>query len=439
MYRHSSVIDAPTRDVFDWHARPGALPRLLPPWQPVSIVQAASSLKDGTTVLGMPAGRRWIAQHEPERYQEGVRFADVLRSRPFLLPLSWQHTHEFLEDPAGTLMVDTVETTVPSRLLKPMFTYRHTQLAGDIAAWRWSRALQAEPLTIAVSGSTGLVGSALVPFLRALGHHVIRLVRHPSDHPDERRWNPDAPAPDLLVGVDAVVHLAGATVAGRFTDKHRAAIRDSRVEPTRRLVGVAEACGVRSFVCASAIGFYGSDRGDEELAEISASGDGFLAEVVRDWEQAASSGSMRSVQIRTGIVQSPRGGALAVQLPLFRVGLGGPMASGAQWNAWIGLDDLLDVYLRALVDPQAEGPINAVAPHAVRQRDYARTLAQVLHRPGNLPAPAAALRVVLGSEGAAELPLASQRVVPQALSRLGHEFRFSHLEPALRHLLGRAS
>lgn len=438
MFRHDSVIPAPVEQVFDWHSRPGALPRLLAPWQPVHIIKAATSLRDGVTVLGMPAGRRWVAQHQPDDYVAGRRFADELTSRPFVLPLTWRHTHEFLDDPGGTLMIDTVETSAPDRLLRPMFRYRHDQLAADIATLRWSRDLQADPLTIAVSGSTGTVGAALVPYLQVLGHRVIRLVRQPTDRVDERHWDPRAPADDLLADVDAVVHLAGATVAGRFSESHRRAIRESRIEPTRRLVAAAEAAGVSTFVCASAIGIYGSDRGEETLTEASAPGDDFLADVVRDWEAAARSDAMRTVQIRTGIVQSPRGGALAVQLPLFRAGLGGPMGSGGQWNAWIGLDDLLDVYLRAVVDRRVSGPVNAVAPTPVRQREYAHTLASVLRRPGVLPTPAAALRIALGTEGAEALPLASQRVAPEALQQLGHAFRYTELEPMLRHILGRS-
>lgn len=437
MFQYSTVIEASRDEVFAWHTRPGALPRLLPPWQPVRIVSAAASLRDGITVLGMPAGRRWVARHLAEEYRENERFADILDSRPFVVPVSWRHTHEFHDAPEGMLMVDSVETAVPERLLQPMFRYRHSQLASDIAALRWSRELEPNALTIAVSGSSGTVGSALVPFLRVLGHRVITLTRKPSDHPDVRLWDPAHPAADLLEGVDAVIHLAGATVAGRFSDSHRTAIRDSRIEPTRSLTAVAASCGVRTFVSASAIGFYGSDRGDKELTEASASGDGFLAEVVREWEAAAESAAMRTVQVRTGIVQSPRGGALAVQLPLFRAGVGGPIGSGRQWNAWIGLDDLLDVYLRAVVDDRLHGPVNAVAPHPVRQENYARTLASVLHRPSVLRTPAFATRVVLGAEGAAELPLASQRVLPAVLQEHGHAFRYRHLEPALRHVLGR--
>lgn len=438
MFRYSSVITAPVEEVFDWHQRPGALPRLLPAWQPVRVIESATSLREGTTVLGMPAGQRWIARHDPSGYRPGTQFVDTLTSRPFIIPLRWQHTHTFEPNPAGTSVIDTVETSVPDRFIRRMFRYRHDQLADDLAALRWSRALCPDTMTIAVTGASGTVGSALVPFLTVLGHRVIRLVRGTPHHPGERSWNPSAPADDLLDGVDAVVHLAGAGVAGRFSHAHRGAVRDSRIEPTRLLVRVAEACGVQTFVSASAIGYYGSDRGDEELTEASAPGDGFLAEVVREWESAAASTMLRSAQVRTGIVQSPRGGALAVQLPLFRAGLGGPMGSGRQWNAWIGLDDLLDVYLRALVDGRAAGPLNAVAPTPVRQGEYARTLARVLRRPGRLPTPATALRVALGTEGARELPLASLRVLPHALELLGHQFRSAELEPALRHVLGRA-
>lgn len=438
MFRYSSVIPARSEEVFAWHTRPGALPRLLPPWQPVRIVRASDSLRDGITVLRMPAGRRWIAQHQAADYRAGRQFSDVLTSRPFLLPLSWQHTHEFHDDPLGMLMVDTVETAVPHRLLKPMFRFRHDQLAADIAALQWSRDLHPTPMTIAVSGSSGTVGASLVPFLRTLGHRVIRLTRRPVAHIDERHWDPSAPDAGLLIDVDVVIHLAGATVAGRFSPEHKAAIRRSRIEPTRLLVQAAAACGVRTFVCASAIGYYGADRGDEELTETSHAGDGFLADVVRDWEAATQGTAMRTVQVRTGIVQSPRGGALAVQLPLFKAAAGGPMGSGDQWNSWIGVDDLLDVYLRAVVDDRMSGPVNAVAPNPLRQRAYALTLGAVLRRPALLPTPAVALRAVLGFEGAQELPLASQRVLPQQLQQLGHRFRYEDLEPALRHQLGRS-
>ena len=201
---------------------------------------------------------------------------------------------------------------------------------------------------------------------------MIRLVRRPARAKDERQWRPDAPAPDLLSGVDAVVHLAGASIAGRFTAAHKAAIRDSRIEPTRRLAQAAADSddGPRAFVSASAVGIYGFDRGDALLCEESVRGDGFLADVVADWEAAtrpAADAGLRVVTVRTGIVQAAAGGTLRLLRPLFLAGLGGRLGSGRQWLSWIGLDDLIDVYYRALYDTRLAGPVNAVGPAAGAQ------------------------------------------------------------------------
>jgi uncharacterized protein (TIGR01777 family) len=434
-YVHSSVVPAPLDDVFAWHERPGALARLLPPWQPASVIDEAASLRDGQAVLGLPLGLRWVARHRD--YDRPYRFVDELTS----LPLRWHHQHEFAEaalsGPPSTRVIDRVTTWVPARLLAPVFRYRHRQLADDIAAHQWAAARGVRPMTVAVTGSSGLVGSALSAFLTTGGHRVIRLVRH-SPTARDRLWRPDAPAADLLDGVDAVVHLAGASIAGRFTSAHRAEIRDSRVEPTRHLAELAARQGVRAFVAASAIGYYGPDRGDEWLTEDSERGSGFLADVVAAWEAAAAvDGDARVVSVRTGIVQSPRGGVLRLQRAMFQAGLGGRLGSGAQWLSWIGIDDLVDVYHRALVDDDLTGPVNAVAPTPVRNVDYTDILARVLHRPAVLPVPALGPRLLLGREGARELVEASQRVRPAELLATGHRFRFPDLEPALRHLLGR--
>jgi uncharacterized protein (TIGR01777 family) len=278
---------------------------------------------------------------------------------------------------------------------------------------------------------------------------VIRLVRRLPHHAGERYWNPADPNVGLLEGVDAVIHLAGASIAGRFTPAHKQEIRDSRIGPTRRLAELVAASrgasrggqpGVRAFVTASAIGIYGPDRGDEVLTEESARGGGFLADVVSSWEEATSPAALdgvRTVQVRTGIVQDPRGGALRLLHPLFAAGLGGRLGDGQQWLAWIGLDDLLDVYLQAVTDPELSGPLNAVAPTPVRNTEYTATLARVLRRPAVLPVPGFGPRLLLGAEGASEVALASQRVQPQRLIGTGHRFRYPQLEAALRHMLGR--
>lgn len=444
---YQSVVKHPIDEVFAWHKRPGAMRRLVPPWQPMSVVAEAESLADGRAVLGLPGGLRWIAQHDPTRFDPPHRFVDTLSSQgpatwPARIVGRWTHTHEFGEVPGGTRVYDHVEAPVPSAALRPMFTYRHRQLADDLAAHRTAAAAGLRPLTVAVSGASGLVGSALSAFLSTGGHRVVRLVRRPAQGPDERQWDPERPEPDLLAKVDAVVHLAGASIAGRFTDAHKAAVRDSRIGPTRRLAEAAADAseGPRVFVSASAVGIYGYDRKDAVLAEESVRGDGFLADVVTDWEAAtapAAAAGLRVVTVRTGIVQSARGGTLRLMRPLFTAGLGGRLGSGSQWLPWIALDDLLDVYHRALYDSRLAGPVNAVAPHPVRNADYTRTLARVLRRPAIVPVPSFGPRLLLGAQGARELAEADQRVVPAKLQSLGHRFRQPSLDGALAHELGR--
>lgn len=439
-YEHTAVFDHAVDDVFRWHGRPGALSRLVPPWQPVRAAKEADSLRDGEAVLALPAGLEWRARHDPASYVEGRRFVDVLAT-PVLGPLvGWRHTHSFGEEPGGRCRItDTVDSRVPRRWMGEMFAYRTRQIRSDLAAHERWRAEGDRPLRVAISGSSGLVGSALEAFLTTGGHTVVRLVRRDPVGSD-RLWRPENPAADLLDGVDAVVHLAGASIAGPFTKSHKAAVRSSRIGPTRRLAEVAAGAGVSVFVSASAIGFYGADRGDDELTEGSQRGDGFLAELVADWEAAAAvagSAGGRVVVVRTGIVQSPRGGALRLLRPLFAAGLGGPLAGGGAWMSWIGIDDLVDIYLRALVEPALRGPVNAVAPEPVRNSEFTRVLATVLRRPAALPVPSVAPRLLLGREGASEVALANQRVMPAALIAAGHGFRQPDLEGALRHLLGR--
>ncbi len=434
---YSSVIAAPQAEVFAWHERPGAMPRLVPPWQPLTVIAEADSLADGRAVLRLPTGVRWVAQHDPSGFVPQRRFVDELRVG------WWRHTHEFCDaGPGKTRVSDHVDTPVPAAALRSMFAYRHRQLADDLAAHSTAAEHGTSPRVVAVSGASGLVGSALSAFLTSGGHRVIRLVRRVARSHDERCWDPAHPAPDLLSGVDAVVHLAGASIAGRFTPSHKREIRDSRIEPTRRLAkAAADADGGPSvFVTASAIGYYGSDRGNDVLTEHSARGAGFLADVVSDWEAAAASAGgagLRVVAVRTGIVQAARGGTLRLLRPLFAAGLGGRLGSGRQWLSWIGIDDLVDVYHRALWDERVVGPVNAVAPQPVRNSEYTTALAGVLHRPALLPVPSIGPRLLLGTEGVRELAEASQRVTPGRLLDLGHRFRQPSVTDALSHQLGR--
>ncbi len=447
---YASVVEHPIQEVFAWHTRAGAMPRLVPPWQPMRVVKETESLADGQAILGLPGGLRWIARHDPAGYDPPRQFVDVLSSDGVMsLPPRvigwWRHTHRFSAvGDRATRVHDEVDTTVPGAALRSTFAYRHRQLAEDLAAHRDAANAGAGPLTVAVTGSAGLVGTALCAFLSTGGHRVVRLVRREPANSAERRWDPDQPAPDLLDGVDAVVHLAGESIAGRFTEAHRRAIRESRVEPTRRLAQVAADAAadgrVRTFVSASAIGYYGYDCGDTVLDEHAPRGGGFLADVVADWEQAtatAGEAGLRVVTVRTGIVQAAAGGTLRLLRPLFAAGLGGRLGSGRQWLSWISIDDLLDVYYRALYDSRLSGPVNAVAPNPVRNAEYTAALAKVLRRPAMLPVPSIGPRILLGRQGAAELAEADQRVTPAKLEALGHRFRQSTVEDALAHQLGR--
>jgi uncharacterized protein len=296
-------------------------------------------------------------------------------------------------------------------------------------------------MKVLVTGARGLIGSALVPRLEAGGDEVVRLTRSQQRGPGEYHWDPAAGTIDepALEGLDAVVHLAGESVAGRWTQSKKRRIRESRVKGTRlvseRIAGREDRPAV--LACASAIGIYG-DRGEEPVTERSAPGTGFLAEVVREWEGAtapASEAGIRVANLRFGIVQSADGGALAALLPIFRLGLGGRIGSGRQYVSWVAIDDVVGTIQHALTADSLSGPVNVVAPAPVTNAEYAHTLGRVLGRPALVPAPGFAVRLALG-EFAQEL-LGGQRVVPERLGGSGYAFRCAELEPALRHLLGR--
>jgi uncharacterized protein (TIGR01777 family) len=300
-------------------------------------------------------------------------------------------------------------------------------------------------MRVAVTGSSGLIGTAVVDLLRSSGHEVTRLVRRPPSAADEVAWNPDAGTVDTggLRGVDTLVHLAGEPIGGgRWTQERKRRIRDSRVKGTRLLATTLASMDdrPRALINGSAIGYYGSDRGDELLTEESAPGVGFLAQVVRDWEAAADparAAGLRVVHVRTGIVQSPKGGALALQLPLFKLGLGGRLGSGRQWVSWITLDDIAGIFVHAVMRTNLEGVLNGTAPDPVRNAEFTHVLGRVLGRPALLPIPKLGPAAVLGPEGARETAFASQRVIPARTEATGYSFHHRTLEPGLRHVLAR--
>ena len=297
------------------------------------------------------------------------------------------------------------------------------------------------PTRIAVTGASGLIGTALCLQLESSGHEVVRLVRRQATNRNEVTWDPARGTlnTEALAGVVAVVHLAGENLSGgRWTSARRRRIRDSRIAGTRLLATVLANLNVtpRALICASAIGFYG-DRGDDILTEASPKGEGFLADLVADWEAAADparQAGIRVVSVRTGIVLTPLGGALKLMLPPFRLGLGGPLGSGRHWMSWISLDDVVGVLLAAIENDTWRGPVNAVTDSPVRNWEFAEVLAGVLRRPAVLRVPASALDLLLG-DLAREAVLASTRVLPAQLEAWGHALEDHELGPTLRRLV----
>lgn len=455
LFIRRSRIAAPAEEVFRWHTRPGALERLTPPWEHVRVLERTGGVDNGGRVVLRirfgPLRRTWVAQHCD--YLPGQQFRDVQVRGPFA---RWEHLHRIEPDgPNACFLVDRIDYALPlgtlgqrlgrrlvRRKLAQMFAYRHRVTADDLA--QPSRQKGGTPMRILVSGSTGLVGSALVPLLTSGGHEVVRLVRGaPQPGARDIHWDPDAGKLDeaALEGIDAVVHLAGESIAsGRWTAAKKTRIRDSRVRGTRLL---SEALARRQqpprvLVSASAIGYYG-DRGEELLTEDSPVGTGFLAEVCRDWEQAtepAAAKGIRVVNLRFGVILTPAGGALAKMLFPFRMGVGGKIGSGRQYTSWIALDDAIGAVQHALVNEAVRGPVNGVAPRPVTNLEFTKTLGRVLGRPTIFPMPAFAARLAFG-EMAQELLLAGARVEPARLGQTGYRFRYPDLEGALRHLLGK--
>lgn len=278
-------------------------------------------------------------------------------------------------------------------------------------------------MRVLVAGASGLIGSALLDAL----DDAVPLRRGP-------QWDPERAVldPAVLDGVDAVVNLAGAGIGDhRWSDEYKRKIVTSRVNGTRAL---ADAMGERVFVSGSAVGFYG-DTGDAAVDERAPAGTGFLAELCKEWEAAASAARGRTVLLRTGIVLSPKGGALKKQLPIFKVGAGGRLGSGRQWLSWVSLDDEVGAIKFALENSDVEGPLNATAPNPTTNEAFTKELARTLHRPAFMRAPAAALKLAFSPEMAEEMLLAGQRALPAKLEAAGYQFRHPELDAALEALL----
>lgn len=454
IFEQQVTLPVSVEEAFAWHERPGALQRLMPPWEYVKILRQQGGIADGALVevqikLGL-LRLRWLSEHYG--YDPPHRFCDRQVKGPFAL---WEHTHLFepAADSGGCVLRDHFEYRLPGgwlgrllggrmvqKKLRRMFTYRHVTTLHDLAAH--ARYGRQGSMKIAITGASGLVGSELCALLTTAGHQVTRLVRHRPEA-GEVYWNVKDQEIDAagLEGHDAVVHLAGENIASsRWSPAQKKRIRNSRVDGTRLLSDALAKLQNKPqvFICASATGYYPVDTG-EELTEDSPPGDTFLAEICREWEAAAApaiAAGIRVVYPRFGVVLSPRGGALAKMLTPFRLGVGGVIGSGRQVMSWIALDDAIGAIYHALNQPELRGPVNVVAPQAVTNREFTKTLGRVLGRPTILPVPAFAIRLALG-EMADELLLSGMHVVPKRLLETGYTFRFPDLESALRHMLGR--
>ncbi len=454
IFRKSLRVPVPVETLFAWHERPGAFARLSPPWDRPKILEQQGGIRDGATVVlqvhAGPIATTWRLTHRD--YIENRQFRDVLLSGPFS---KWIHTHSFSpEGAAASTLVDEIEYELPmgalgqavgggyaAGTLDRVFAYRHALLAGDLE--RHAQFADRPRMRVAITGATGLIGTQLAAFLSTGGHEVLRIGRGAvAPGTVDITWDPARGVldPRALEGVDAVVHLAGASIAERWTDEHRAALKDSRVQGTALLARTLAALDRKPqvLVSGSAIGIYGS-RGDETLDESSTLGSGYLADVGKAWEEAtaaAEAAGIRVVHARTGIVQGAAGGALGKQAPLFNVGLGARLGDGRQWISPIALDDEIGALHFCVMRDDLRGPVNLVAPAPLTNADYSRVLADVMHRPLLASAPAFVLRTILGSEMANETVLASQRVVPAVLQRAGFSFRLPELAAMLRFELG---
>lgn len=291
------------------------------------------------------------------------------------------------------------------------------------------------PQRIAVTGASGLIGTALVGYLKSQGHTVQRLVRRAAVSSEEITWDPIAGTVDMdaLAGVDAVIHLAGAGVSDkRWTKKYKSEILNSRLLGTTTIAKAVAIVKPQVFISASAIGWYG-ESGNRAVVESDRVGDDFLAAVCHEWESAADlAGDVRTVKLRTGLVLDPTGGALGKMLPIFRFGLGGKLSNGKQWWSWITLHDQIRA-IAFLLENKVSGPVNLTSPNPVTNSEFTAGLARAMHRPALFPVPALALKIVLG--GFSSEVLGSKKVMPQALTEAGFTFDYPHISSALEKLV----
>lgn len=443
-FTRSVLLPVSAAEAFAWHERPGALERLIPPWERIRVEERSGGIRDGgRVVLRQQVGPLpLILEARHHGYAAGREFNDRMVRGPFA---RWDHRHSFEDRPekGECLLTDSIQFDAfggslangfVRKQLERMFRYRHAVTRADLGfGKKWSGRPR---LRVLVTGAGGLVGRALCPLLTTMGHEVVRLVRREPLEGDEVALS----GLEKAGRIDAVVHLAGENVAGgRWTAGRKRRILQSREEGTRALVDQLSRLAVPPgvLVGASAIGIYGN-RAEIPCREGDAPGTGFLSEVCQAWEREthrAERFGARVVCLRIGLVLSPAGGVLEKLLPVFRAGLGGPIGRGGRWMSWISIDDLVAVILRALMDEGMAGPVNAVAPEPVTNAGFSRELGRALGRPSLIPVPPVALRLAFG-EMAGQTLLSSARVGAAVLEAGGYEFRHRRIDAAFRHLLG---
>ncbi len=457
-FRYESPMPAAAEEAFDWHSRPGAFPRMQPPWQDVRLKSGSPGIEPGSrTCLELRMGpfrKEWHALHEA--WEPGRSFTDIQESGPFAF---WRHRHGFEPsgEPTGSRLIDDIEYRLPLHpisspivgsyvrgQLNQLFQYRHAVLSRDLER---HAQYPTTPLRIVISGASGMLGSNLAAYLSTAGHDVkvlrrIRGGQRPS-WADGITWSIrdgqiDA---DGLEGVDAVIHLSGSPIAERWDEETKAKILRSRVESTELLARTFAELDhpPRVWICASGAGWYGATVDDDVRVEGDPIGPGFLADVVRHWEEATRVVSLpktRIVNMRLGVVLSAQGGAVQKMMPAFRMGAGGPIGTGRQWMSWISLEDVLGAVEHCLHTESVNGPVNFVSPNPLRQKDFASALGGVLSRPSFLPLPAAVVRILFGKMGEEAL-LAGVPVAPRRLLDSGFRFALPEARDALAETLGK--
>ncbi|NGX26299.1 MAG: Epimerase family protein [Chlamydiae bacterium] len=441
-----SKIERPAEEVFEWYLKPGALERMIPPWEKMEILSHEGNPSSiGSQVVFKikigPFSKRWVLEHS--EFIEGKSFSNIQVHGPFKF---WKYTHYVHPSENDTCEVeDAVEFSAPfsflnariEKRLRRIIQWCHERLKNDLQV---QNRYFSEPMRILVSGSKGFIGSDLCAFLQSAGHQVVPLTRR--KRKDAIYWDPKTGEidKDQFEGFDAVIHLAGKSIASGFwTKKLKEEIFLSRARDSWLLSQVLLRLlhPPKTLICASAVGIYGN-RGDEDLTEKSPPGTGFLADVCQKWEEATSSienRGTRGVHPRFGLVLSSKGGTLGKLLPAFRLGLGAILGNGKQQMSWISLDDVVYGLYHALMTKEIEGPVNFTAPEILTNASFSKKLAKALHRPLFFRVGEKFLRLILG-EMADEMFLASVKAHPEKLQAFGYSFFYPTLDFTLRSTLG---